>query len=206
MPEPLQASEVNSKTDPSVAKQWDTETPMNQQIDEFYKMVDKLGCCLLTTERPGIGPVSRSMALSRRDGPDFLFLANKHSAKFSDIEHSKTAQVTFQDSSSQNWASITGEITKADSNDKLVKELYKPIISAWLGDLKDGVHKGNAEDPRMAVIVVKAKYITYWLSTVGKLGFAKEVGQAALTGQVAQNGVTRQFREEEIASMRTLAK
>jgi len=33
MPEQLKAEEVNSKTDPSVAKQYDHETPMEKQFE-----------------------------------------------------------------------------------------------------------------------------------------------------------------------------
>ena len=83
MPEPLTSSEVNAGSDPSVTKQYDTETPVDKQISEFLGFVDKLKVALLTTQRPGLGPVSRSMAVARRTGPDFLFLANKNSTKFS---------------------------------------------------------------------------------------------------------------------------
>lgn len=65
MPQPLTAEEVNSKTDPSVSKQWDDETPKKQQIEEFYKTVDGMKVGLLTTIRDGIGPVSRSMAVAK---------------------------------------------------------------------------------------------------------------------------------------------
>ena len=65
MPQPLKASEVESKTDPTVAKQWDHETPKKQQIDEFYKTVDGMKIGLLTTIRDGIGPVSRSMGVAK---------------------------------------------------------------------------------------------------------------------------------------------
>ncbi len=54
----------------------------------------------------------------------------------------------------------------------------------------------------MALIEVKAKYISYWKSTVGMLGFVKEVAQASMTGEVAQTGVMRQFVEEDIERMR----
>ncbi len=76
MPQPLSVDEVNSKTNPSVSKQYDNETPKDQQFQEFYKMVDSLKVGLLTTIRDGIGPVSRSMAVGKRIGPDFFFLAN----------------------------------------------------------------------------------------------------------------------------------
>lgn len=206
MPEPLKASEVNSQTDPSVAKQFDNETDKKTQVEDFYNIVDKLKIGLLTTLRPSVGPVSRSMATSKRDGPDFYYLSNIHSRKFSDLEHSKQVQITFQDSSSQNWVSITGEATKVSNTSGLVKELYKTPVSAWFGDLGDGVHNGTAEDPRMAVIKVEPSYIVYWMKTVTGLGFVKEVGMAALTGQVADTGVQREFSKSDIDAMRTYTK
>jgi len=36
MPEQLTHDEVNTKTDPSVAKQWDETTPMHEQFEELY--------------------------------------------------------------------------------------------------------------------------------------------------------------------------
>lgn len=202
MPEPLKASEVNSQTDPSVAKQWDTTTPKEEQISEFYKTVDGLKVGLLTTIRKDIGPVSRSMVVARRVGPDFLFLANTHSTKFDDIKSNKSVQVTFQNSSSQDWVSISGTAVTTSNSDPRIKELYNKGTSAWFGDLGDGVHTGTAEDPRMALIEVKAKYVSYWKSTVSTLGFMKEVAQASFTGQVAQTGVTRQLVEGDLEKMR----
>lgn len=202
MPQQLTADEINSKTDPSVSKQYDNDTPKDQQFQEFYKTADSLKACLLTTIRPGIGPVSRSMAVAKRVGPDFLFLANIHSKKFKDLEHSKDVEVTFQNSSTQDWASVTGTATSTSNDDPRIKELYSPIVSAWFGDLGDGVHTGKAEDPRFALIEVKSKYITYWNSTVTSLGFLKEVGLSALTGKVADNGVLRELHEGDINAAR----
>ena len=65
MPQPLKAEDINSKTDPSVSTQWDDKTPKKQQTEEFYKTVDGMKIGLLTTLRSGIGPVSRSMAVSK---------------------------------------------------------------------------------------------------------------------------------------------
>ncbi|CAF9936253.1 hypothetical protein IMSHALPRED_010521 [Imshaugia aleurites] len=202
MPKPLKAEDIDSKTDPSVSAQWDDKTPKKQQIEEFYKTVDGMKIGLLTTIRSGIGPVARSMAVAKRSGPDFLFLANKHSNKFSDISNKSVAQVTFQNSSTQDWVSVTGTVVTTANDDPRIKDLYSRTISAWFGDLGDGVHDGGPDDPRMAIIEVKANYISYWKSTVGALGFFKEVAQATLTGQIADNGVQRQFGQEDIEAMR----
>ena len=202
MPEPLTAEHIDSKTDPSVATQWDRETPKKDQITEFYKLADSFKSCLLGTNRPGIGPVHRSMAVAKRVGPDFLFLSNNHSEKFKDIENSKTATVTFQNSSSQDWVSVTGEVTTTSNDDPRIKEIYSKILAAWIGDLGDGVHTGGPEDPRMTLIEVKSNYISYWKSTVTSIGFFKEVAQATMTGNIANNGVLRELTQEDIKNAR----
>jgi len=202
MPEPLTQSEVDSQTDPSVAKQYDHDTPKSEQIDDLYKIVDKLGVCMLSTTRQGLGSVSRAMAISKRNGPDFLFIANKHSKKFGDLEHDKTVELVFQNSSTWDWVSVSGTATTVSTEDPRIKEIYNPGLSAWFGDLGDGVHNGKPEDPRMALIEVQPKYISYWKHTVSTLGFVKEVGLGALTGQVANTGLQRELTEEDIKQMR----
>lgn len=145
---------------------------------------------------------THSLTPYQREGPDFLFLANAHSNKFIDLENNKTAQITFQNSSSQDWVSVSGIATTTSNSDPRIKELHSKSVAAWFGDLGDGVHNGTAEDPRMALIEVKAKYISYWKSTVTSLGFVKEVAQASFTGQVATTGLQRQFVQEDIEAMR----
>jgi hypothetical protein len=116
MPEELKQSEINSQTDPSDAKQYDTETPKGRQFKELYALVDGQKIGLLSAYRHGVGKLSfmldyfkclrfslagqvgRSMAVAKRAGPDFLFLANAHGGKFSDLKKNSGVQITFQDS------------------------------------------------------------------------------------------------------------
>jgi general stress protein 26 len=200
MPESTQG--MSSKADPSVEAQWDTKTSREDQIKELYAITDKLNSCLLTTQRPNVGLVSRSMSVAKRSGPDFLFIANINSQKFKDIEHSKQVQITFQDSSTENWVSVSGTAVTASNSDPRIKELYNKSLRAWFGDLGDGKHDGGPEDPRMALIEVKSNYVAYWKATVGTLGFIKEVGVAAMTGQVANTGVNRQLLESDLQMAR----
>lgn len=144
------------------------------------------------------------MAIAKRNGPDLLFLANAHSTKFSDLDANREVQVTFQDSKTQDWASVTGTVATASNSDPRIKELWSRGVKAWFGDLGDGTHDGSAEDPRMALIEVKAKYVAYWLHKVGALGFAKEVGVAAVTGKVADTGVLRELKNDDLKEARKL--
>ncbi|KAF1987628.1 hypothetical protein K402DRAFT_403326 [Aulographum hederae CBS 113979] len=200
MPEQVQPQDAH--IDPSVAKQWDTETPFSQQWSDLYRIVDGLKCGLLGTHRPNVGHVFRSMAIAKRNGPDFLFLANANSQKFKDIDSSKDITITFQNSSTMDWVSISGTATTASHDDPRIKDVWSRGASAWFGNLGDGKHDGSADDPRMALIEVKSKYIAYWKAEVGTLGLIKEVAGAAMTGKVANTGAMRQFEEKDIQAER----
>ena len=100
------------------------------------------------------------MALAKRTGPDFLFLSNNHSQKFKDIEAAKEVNVSFQDTKTQDWISVSGTATTSNS-DPRIKEIWSRGAAAWFGDLGDGVHDGSATDPRMSLIEVKSKCTLY---------------------------------------------
>ncbi|KAH9825877.1 bli-3-like protein 2 [Teratosphaeria destructans] len=201
MPEPLKPEEVKSQTDPSVAKQYDESAPLDKKLEDFYAIADKIKISMLGTYRNGIGPVSRCMAVAKRSGPDFLFLANAHSRKFVDLEKNGEAQVIFHNNSSQDWISVSG-IATTSSSDPRIREIYSSGVKAWFGDLKDGVHDGGPSDPRMKLIEVKAKYISYYKSESGMLGAAKEIIGANLTGGVANTGVLREIKGNELDQAR----
>jgi hypothetical protein len=161
------------------------------------------------------------MALAKRTGPDFLFLSNNHSQKFKDIEANPEVNVSFQDTKTQDWISVSGTATTSNS-DPRIKEIWSRGAAAWFGDLGDGVHDGSATDPRMSLIEVKSKCtlfpclllyleiknancgidISYYSTTVGAVGYLKEVVAANITGGVANTGKLRQMKEDEITKAR----
>lgn len=94
-------------------------------------------------------PVGRSMAVAKRTGPDFLFLANANSTKVKDLEANKEVQLSFRDSKTEDWVSVTGEVVCMTNDDPRIKEIYSKPVKVWFGDIGDGVHDGGPEDPRM---------------------------------------------------------
>ncbi|KAF2239468.1 hypothetical protein EV356DRAFT_499605 [Viridothelium virens] len=200
-----QADASRPWSDPSITHQWDITTPKEQQWSDFYKAVDTMRIGLLVTTRPCIGPVARSMVVVKREGPDLIFIGNAHSQKFQDLVSSPDCCVTFQDSTSQDWVCVSGVARTANNKDPRLRDLYSPGMKAWFGDLGDGVHTGSIEDPRRALIEVRARYIVYWRTTMVGLGFVKEISQAASSGKVASIGHCRQFLEEEIEQERARA-
>lgn len=97
------------------------------------------------------------MAVAKRTGPDFLFLANANSQKFSDFSKDKEVTITFQNNSNMDWISITGEAVTTSNDDPRIKEVWNKTSKAWFGDLGDGVHDGSPEDPRVKLIEVQAR-------------------------------------------------
>ncbi|KAK5707449.1 hypothetical protein LTR17_020686 [Elasticomyces elasticus] len=204
MPAELSKSEVTKGQDPSVTKQYDDSTPTDQKFEEMYAIADKLKICMFGSARSGIGPVSRAMAVAKRSGPDFLFLANANSQKFDDLESNLSlCQIAFHDSTTQDWVCISGEAVATSNDDKRIKEIYNPSVKAWFGDLGDGKHDGGPEDPRVKLIEVRAKYISYWKHTVSSEGYGKELKEATESGKVAQTGTLRQMKQDEIEQIRS---
>lgn len=105
------------------------------------------------------------MSIASRRGPDFLFLANANSAKFRDLDSHPEAQIVFHNSSNQDWVCVTGTCTTSRNDDPRIKEVWSQGVKAWFGDLKDGVHTGGAEDPRMKLIEIRAKceFLSFFL-------------------------------------------
>jgi hypothetical protein len=55
MPENLKQSEVNARTDPSVAKQFDNESSSEEKFKDFYTIADANKFGMFSTYRQGVG-------------------------------------------------------------------------------------------------------------------------------------------------------
>lgn len=196
MPEKLTADEVNAQTDPSVTKQFDSSTSAAEQVADLFKLIDSFSACMLVTFRPE--PVGRSMSIAKRDGAKLLFLANKNSRKFADLDGNKDVFLTFQNST-KDWVSMSGSATTVSDSDPRIKEIYSPAIAAWFGDLGDGVHTGKADDPRLALIEVTPKHVKYYKNEVSSVGAMAEIGAAAVSGRIAKTGVLRELKEDQLS-------
>lgn len=71
-------------------------------------------------------------------------------------------------------------------------------IAGYFTDLKDGVHKGDADDPRVSVIKVAPNEIRYWVATSGAVGRALEHAKGAVTGKLTAPGEIRTITSEEV--------
>ena len=79
-----------------------------------------------------------------------------------------------------------------------MRKHYSPALKAWIGDLGDGTHDGGPEDPRIAVIEVKAKTVTYAVSDGTFIGRNVEFVKGVVTGEAPKVNKLREISEEEI--------
>jgi general stress protein 26 len=133
----------------------------------------------------------------------FEFIANSESGKFDEVDSHSEVNVSFYDQSTTDWISVAGNAHSSSDKARIkggsycaltalwiaadlfcsAPEIFNPMVSAWFGDLGDGVHDGSASDPRVELIVVEPTEIRYWKKTQTNLGQLANVAVSAVTGQ-----------------------
>ncbi|KAG9101552.1 hypothetical protein FRC06_002836 [Ceratobasidium sp. 370] len=169
-----------------------------QKIDGLRDILATTKTGMLTTRGTNGELHSRAMAPASTEGLHFTFLANNYSYKTDEMEANSQVNVSFFDPGSSSWISIAGTASLSQDKER-IKKLWSPFTKAWFGDLGDGVHKGDENDPRVVIIDVAPSEIRYWHSTRTKVGAAIEVATSAVTGKVASTGELCTITKQELA-------
>jgi len=75
-------------------------------------------------------------------------------------------------------------------------------IGSYFGDLGDGIHKGDENDPRVALIEVVPDEIRYWLASSLPVS-AQEVA-STVQGKVTVPGELRTVTNEEVSTLEVI--
>ena len=134
-------------------------------------------------------------------GVDLIFHTNTESGKTDDLASDHAINIAFLDSSGQ-WASIAGD-ANISTDRELVKKHYSKSLKAWLGDLGDGKHDGGPDDPRIGVIQVKSKSITYALTSKSFVARSAELAKGIVTGDTPSFMRLKEIDESELAQWRS---
>ena len=108
--------------------------------------------------------------------------------------------IAFLDATGQ-WASIAGA-AEISTDRELVRKHYSPALKAWLGDLGDGKHDGGPEDPRIGIIRVRSKQITYAVSSKGIIGQTVEFAKGLASGDTPAFMRLKDITESQIEMAR----
>ncbi|KAK5084134.1 BLI-3 blue-light-inducible Bli-3 protein [Exophiala xenobiotica] len=189
--------------DPYKEKNQD-EPGLEQKVQDLVSFIKKSKFGMMTTYSAHQGTLaSRCMAIAATEhgGIDLIFHTNTESGKTDDLkEH---PEINFACSTnSGDWASVSGT-AEIDADRETVKKYYSQELKTWLGDLGDGTHDGSENDPRIAVIRIKAKTATYAISISNPVSRGIEMVQGAITGNAAQVNKLREISESEISQWRS---
>lgn len=130
------------------------------------------------------------------NGTQFIFHTNTESGKTDDLVNDPAINLAFLNNSGE-WASISGTAS-VETNRDVVRKHYSPALKAWIGDLGDGKHDGGPEDPRIAVIRVKAKTAQYAVSRRTAIGGVIEMAKGVVTGDAPSVNKLRYVSEQEL--------
>ncbi|EPT04536.1 hypothetical protein FOMPIDRAFT_1057856 [Fomitopsis schrenkii] len=190
----------NKTLDPYTAKAESNNRSPQEKIEGLHAIVKSVKTGMLTTRTADGHLHSRAMAPAGPFSPTqatVVFIANKASSKFDEIQNDSHVNVSFYDESSTNWASYAGIAKVSQEREKIAKH-WSSLTAAWFGDLGDGVHKGDQNDPRVAVIEVIPEEIRYWYATRGTVGQAVDIAVSAVSGKTAAPGELRTITKAEI--------
>ncbi|KAF8972989.1 hypothetical protein BDZ97DRAFT_1649208 [Flammula alnicola] len=193
-------SAISNKLDPYTSQCQDHNPTLQEKIDGLKEIIKSTQTAMLTTRSADGQFHARAMNPVAPDSEMQLtlnFIANNASHKFEELQNDSHVNVCFLHPATTNWASFSGKATIMEDRDE-IKKHWSSRLSAWFGDLKDGVHKGDVNDPRIALIQVIPDEIRYWHSTKSKIGTALEVKIDSVTGKVAAPGELRTITSDEI--------
>ncbi|KAG1900630.1 uncharacterized protein F5891DRAFT_301885 [Suillus fuscotomentosus] len=193
-------SPEQARLDPYSSLAESTNVTLQEKITGLHTVIQKAKVGMLVTRDVNGNLHSRAMTPTKPLSDTQLtlvFLANNASHKFGDIENDAHVNVSFCDASSTDWASYSGR-ARVTEDQELINKLWSPILTGYFGDLKDGVHKGDKTDPRVAVIEVVPDEIKYWITNHSSAVRTTEVAYAAATGKATAPGQSRIISKEEV--------
>jgi len=192
----------NKEADPYTAKNKE-EPSLKEKVADLSAFVDRCKFCMMTTATDDGLLASRCMALAAKEGNgvDMIFHTNTESGKTDDLQSHREINLGFLNNSGE-WASISGTASIETDREK-VHKYYSPALKAWIGDLGDGKHDGGPDDPRVALIKVKAKTIQYATSRATAVGSTIELVKGMVTGEAPSVNKLRHLSEEELQQARS---
>ncbi|KAI0038514.1 hypothetical protein FA95DRAFT_1551217 [Auriscalpium vulgare] len=192
----------NPKLDPYTANAQNDDITPAQKITDLHKLVESAKTGMLTSRASNGQLHSRAMTPAGPVSPtqvNLVFIANNASFKFEEFQNDSNVNVSFFDTSSTNWASFAGR-AQIITDKAVIKQHWSSLTAAYFGDLGDGIHKGDENDPRVVAIEVIPDEIRYWVATSGAVGRSVKTAVASVTGKGSAPGELRTITKEEVCS------
>ncbi|KAJ8514394.1 hypothetical protein ONZ45_g8072 [Pleurotus djamor] len=196
----MQPTTIHDKLDPYTSQAQNDDITLQEKVTDLHNIIKHVSIGMLTSRAVNGQLHSRAMASCAPHSDTQLtlyFIANNASHKFDELQNDSSINVSFYDPSSTSWVSYAGT-AKVSQDADLIHKHWSTAVSAYFGDLKDGIHKGDEHDPRVSIIEVVPQEIKYLHVTKGAIGRNAGVAVGVLTGHVAVPGELRTINKEEI--------
>jgi len=178
---------------------------LKEKVEDLMAFITNAKYGMMTTRQDRSGLlVSRCMAIAdKENGVDLIFHTNTETGKTDELLSDPHVNMSFIKPSTGEWASISGTASIETDREK-IRSHYSPSLKAWVGDLGDGVHDGGPEDPRIAIIKIRAITATYALQKGTAVQRGIEIAKGTLTGSIANTNKLREITEAELQQYRAV--
>ena len=164
----------------------------DKQLDELYRLIEKIEMAMFTTRRPDGRLVSRPMATQKQNPiADLWFVTDVESHKLDELEGDPHVNLAYFDTDSYEWVSVSGT-ARVSTDRERIRELYQPDWRAWFGKI-DETRDGGPDDPRLALVLVDADSVVYMRREKPKPVVLFEVAKGMVTGSRPEIGETRRL-------------
>ncbi|KAF8844295.1 hypothetical protein BDN67DRAFT_963041 [Paxillus ammoniavirescens] len=200
------SSEERARLDPYSRIAENKDVALQDKITDLHTVTNAIKTGMLVTRDSNGNLHSRPMNLASPLDDlqlNLIFLANNASSKFDELENDFHVNVSFFDPSSTDWVSYAGK-ARVTQDRNLIHENWSALITGYIGDLGDGVHRGDEKDPRVAVIEIIPNEIKYWISQRSHATRTLQVAAGAVTGKATAPGELRTITKDEIQSVQQL--
>lgn len=172
--------------------------PTEKKLEQLYELIDGIEVAMMTTRTTDGTLVSRPMQTqARRAGTDLWFMTSVDSGKVDDVIADPHVNLGYYKDGSREYVSVSG-IAHVTQDKSRIHELYKADWKAWLGD-EGGERNGGPDDPRIALIEVKAESANYLRVTEPRVVTLFKLATSLVTGNPPNIGDVGQVRGDELA-------
>jgi general stress protein 26 len=151
-------------------------------IDRVWDIIEQVGLCMLTTQSAA-GLRARPLeARPDRDAGLIYFVTDLHSAKHDEIEATPDVGLTFIDTSSKAYLSITGRACVMRDVEK-IKAAWRKTDEVWW--------HGGPGDPNVCLLRIEPLTAELWDGPASAAVTAFEFAKARWTGEEPNLGENR---------------
>jgi general stress protein 26 len=184
---------------PATEKNRDPAVSTEKKLEDLYALIDGIEVAMMTTRRPDGYLASRPMQTQKREpNADLWFVTSDETHKLDELEIDPHVNLSYYRDRTREWVSVSGT-ARVSKDREMIHRLYQPDWRAWFGDL-GGEKDGGPDDPRITLILVDARSVSYLKQDRPAPLVLFEVVKGIITGEPPKTGDLRHLGESDLAA------